>query len=230
MKIGVLGTGSVGRAIAGKLAANGHGVMMGTRDPTALLARTEPDAMGHPPFAAWHRENVHVQLGTFAEAAAHGELLVNATNGRGSLPALETAAAASAENLDGKVLVDISNPLDFSHGFPPSLFVANTDSLAEQIQRAYPALKVVKALNTVTARLMVNPALIPGDHDVFIAGNDADAKATVAALLRDEFGWPAVTDLGDLSAARALEMYLPLWLRLMGTLGTPLVNVKVVKG
>lgn len=227
MKIGVFGTGMVGQAIAGKLADNGHDVMVGTRDAAALLARNEPDAMGNPPFSAWHSRYARVQVGAFADAAAHGELLFNATNGSGSLPALEAAGAA---NLGGKVLVDISNPLDFSHGFPPSLFVCNTDSLAEQIQRAHPALRVVKALNTVTARLMVNPALIAGAHDVFVAGNDAEAKATVTALLRDEFGWQSVLDLGDLSAARALEMYLPFWLRLMGTLGTPVINVKVQKG
>lgn len=226
MNIGIFGTGIVGRTLAGALAARGHAVLMGTRDPAATRARTERDGYGNPPVGEWLGQTPGVSLGTFADAATHGDLLINATNGDGTLAAL---AAAGDAALDGKVLIDVSNPLDFSRGFPPSLSVCNTDSLAEQIQRAHPALRVVKSLNTVTAALMVNPALVPGDHVIFVAGNDPAARDEVAAFLRDEFGWRNVTDLGDLTAARSLEMWLPLWLRLMGALGTPVFNMTLVK-
>jgi predicted dinucleotide-binding enzyme len=227
MNIGVLGTGVVGRALSGKLAALGHGVMVGTRDVARTLATTEPGRYGNPPFSEWQEGHPAVKLGTFAEAAAFGELLVNATNGAASLPDLEAAGAA---NLRGKTLIDISNPLDFSRGMPPSLFVCNTDSLAEQIQRAFPELKVVKTLNTVNALVMVDPRQVAGgDHDMLMCGNDPGAKAQVADLLKNEFGWKSVIDLGDLSAARGMEMYLPLWIQLMGTLNTPLFNLKFVK-
>jgi predicted dinucleotide-binding enzyme len=227
MNIGVLGTGVVGRALSGKLAALGHDVMVGTRDVARTLATTEPGRYGNPPFSEWQEGHPAVKLGTFAEAAAFGELLVNATNGAASLPDLEAAGAA---NLRGKTLIDISNPLDFSRGMPPSLFVCNTDSLAEQIQRAFPELKVVKTLNTVNALVMVDPRQVAGgDHDMLMCGNDPGAKAQVADLLKNEFGWKSVIDLGDLSAARGMEMYLPLWIQLMGTLNTPLFNLKFVK-
>jgi hypothetical protein len=226
MDVAVLGTGMVGRAIAGKLAELGHGVTVGTRDVDALLARTEVDAMGTGPFSGWRAEHPDVGLGTFAEAAAAGEMVVNATNGAGALEAL---AAAGTANLDGKVLMDISVPLDFSAGMPPSLFVSNTDSLGEQIQRAFPGAWVVKTLNTVNAFVMVEPSLVAaGEHTVFVSGNDNGAKATVGDLLRS-FGWKHVLDLGDISTARGTEMYLPLWLRLWGALGTPNFNVAVVQ-
>ncbi len=152
--------------------------------------------------------------------------MFNATNGMGSLEALKLAGES---NLNGKILVDISNPLDFSKGMPPSLSVCNTDSLGEQIQRAFPAVKVVKTLNTVTASLMVNPRqLADGDHHVFVSGNDAGAKAQVTDLLKTWFGWKHVIDLGDITTARGTEMYLPLWLRLWGALGTGMLNIKVV--
>lgn len=140
MRIGVLGTGIVGRTVGGTVAELGHEVMMGTRGPKALSARTEPDAMGNPPFPTWHAEHEAVLVGTFAEAAAHGELVVNATSGFGLLEALK---AAREENLDGKILIDIANPLDFSAGMPPTLLLCNTDSLDEQIQRAFPGARVV---------------------------------------------------------------------------------------
>jgi 8-hydroxy-5-deazaflavin:NADPH oxidoreductase len=226
MRVGVLGTGMVGRAIAGKLAALGHEVVIGTRDVEALMARTEADAMGNEPFARWSERNPEVKTGTFADAAAHGEVVINATNGAGSLAALR---AAGDENLDGKVLIDIAMPLDFSQGMPPSLFVANTDSLGEQVQRAFPRVKVVKALNTVNALVMVDPALVAGgDHTIFLSGNDEQAKAQVRQLL-ESFGWRHVVDLGDITTARGTEMYLPLWLRLWAALGTPMFNVKVVR-
>src|SRR6476661_6170823 len=177
MNIAVLGTGMVGQAIAGRLAGLGHSVVVGTRDPEATLARTEPDGMGNPPFSAWHAQHPEVGLATFADAAAGAELVVNASNGAATL---ELLRLAGAENLAGKPLLDIANPLDFSQGFPPSLFVKDTDSLGEQVQRAFPDTKVVKTLNTLTAALMAEPALAAGgDHSVFVSGNDADAKKTV---------------------------------------------------
>jgi predicted dinucleotide-binding enzyme len=226
MKIAVLGTGMVGRAIAAKLVALDHDVVVGTRDVDATLARTEPDAMGNPPFAEWQKENAQVTLMPLAEAGAHGELIVNATSGQGSRAALEGAGAA---NLAGKVILDIANPLDFSQGMPPSLDPVNTDSLGEQVQRAFPAARVVKTLNTMNASLMVHPELVGGgDHTVFVSGDDADAKATVTSLL-ESFGHTDVIDLGDISTARGPEMMMPAWLRLMGALGNSRFNWKVVR-
>jgi predicted dinucleotide-binding enzyme len=226
MNIAVLGTGAVGRTLAGKLSELGHDVVVGTRDPEATLARAESDAMGNPPYSVWQADHPAVRLAPFAEAAVSGELVVNATGGGGSLDAL---AQAGAENLAGKVLLDVSNPLDFSQGFPPTLSVKDTDSLAEQIQRAFPEVRVVKALNTMTAAVMVDPGRVGGgDHSVFVSGNDSQAKQTVVSLLED-FGHTDVIDLGDLSTARGAEMYLPLWLRVMGAVGTPFFNIKVVR-
>jgi len=225
MRIAVLGTGGVGRAIAGALAALGHDVEIGTRDPEALAARTEADGMGNPPFSAWHADHANIPVRAFAGVGEGADLLVNATLGTGSIAALE---AVGAERLTGITILDLSNPLDFSHGFPPSLFVSNTDSLAEQIQATFPEARVVKSLNTVTAAVMVDPmALAGGAHSMFVCGNDDAAKTEVTGLLR-ELGWRHIVDLGDLSAARALEMYVPLWLRLFQATGTPMVNVSVV--
>ncbi len=226
MKIAVLGTGMVGQALAGKLAELGHDVAVGTRDVAATMARTEPDGMGNPPYAAWAAAHPLVSLATFAEAVADAGLIVNATSGGVSMAALD---AAGLEDLAGRVLLDVANPLDFSAGFPPTLFVKDTDSLGEQIQAAFPHFKVVKALNTVAAPLMVDPGqLASGDHSVFLSGNDADAKKTVAGLL-ESFGHTDIIDLGDITTARGAEMYLPIWLRLMGTLGTPIFNLKIVR-
>jgi predicted dinucleotide-binding enzyme len=226
MKIAVLGTGTVGRTIAAKLAELGHEVVIGTRDPAATLARTEPDAMGNPPFPVWQAEHPAVRLAPFAEAAAQGYLVVNATGGTGSLDALARAGEA---NLAGKVLLDVSNPLDFSRGFPPSLFVSDTDSLAEQIQRAFPGVRVVKSLNTMNAAVMVDPGSVGGgDHSTFVSGDDAEAKQIVVGLL-GSMGHTDVIDLGDLSSARAAEMLLPVWLRLMRALGTPHLQFKIVR-
>jgi predicted dinucleotide-binding enzyme len=226
MKIAVLGTGSVGRTLAGKLSELGHEVVVGTRDPQATLARTEPDAMGNPPYSTWQAEHPAVRLAPFAEAAADGELVVNATGGGGSIDALTQAGEA---NLAGKVLLDVSNPLDFSQGFPPSLFVKDTDSLAEQIQRAFPGVRVVKSLNTMNAAVMVDPGSVGGgDHSTFVSGDDAEAKQIVVELL-GSMGHTDVIDLGDLSTARAAEMLLPVWLRLMGALGTPHLQFKIVR-
>jgi predicted dinucleotide-binding enzyme len=217
MRIGVLGTGMVGQAIATKLLELGHAVTMGSRSAQGgaleeWLAQAEGEAAG----------------GTFADAAAAGELVFNCTAGEASLEALEAAGAA---NLDGKVLVDVANPLDFSGGMPPTLTVCNDDSLGERIQRAHPEARVVKALNTVNAQVMVDPARVPGGHDLFICGDEEGSKREVAGLI-ESFGWPpdSIVDLGDITAARGMEMYLPLWLRLMGALGGPDFNIHVARG
>ena len=214
MKIAVLGTGMVGRAIAGRLDELGHEVTVGTRDPQATLGRAE-----------WADRPAGVRFATFADAAAGAEVVVNATSGSASLDVL---SLAGADNLAGKVLVDIANPLDFSAGMPPTLSVKDTDSLGEQVQRAFPQARVVKTLNTLNADLMVRPDLLPEGTSVFLSGDDADAKATVAALLA-EFGHTDVIDLGDITTARGTEMLLPVWLRLMGALGTARFNFKIVR-
>ena len=226
MRFGILGTGVVGKTIAARLAGLGHEVMVGTRDPEETLSRTEPDRYGNPPFSAWQQENSEVELGTFGEAAAHGEMVVNATAGASSLEALDMAGE---ENLTGKVLIDISNPLDFSKGMPPTLSVSNTDSLGEQIQRRFAEAKVVKTLHTMNAYLMVDPAqLAGGEHTVFVCGDDAEAKAKVTELLRS-VGWTDIIDLGDISNARGTEMLLPIWVRLFGALQKPIFNFKIVR-
>lgn len=224
MKIGILGSGVVGQTIGAKLVDRGHDVVLGTRSPDKL-----DDKRG---FGSSLREWLQKtggkgRLATFANAAAHGEVLINATAGMGSLAALKLAGDGT---LNGKILIDVANALDFSKGMPPTLAVCNTDSLGEQIQRAFPQVKVVKTLNTMTASLMVDPGqLAGGDHHVFISGNDAAAKARVVELLKSWFGWRQVIDLGDITTARGTEMILPLWVRLWGALGTPMLNFKIVR-
>lgn len=226
MKIGILGTGMVAKALAGGLSALGHDVMMGTREPVATLARGAAGGSGTPAFRAWKEAHPSISLVTFAEAARHGELLINATNGDGTPPAL---TAAGADAIGDKVLIDVANPLDFSHGMPPSLSVCNTDSLGEHVQRAFPRARVVKTLNIVNANVMVAPRdLAGGDHTMFVCGNDAEARQTAGSLL-GELGWTDIIDLGDITAARAMEMYLVLWLRLMGSVGSPMFSIKVVR-
>ncbi len=215
MKIGILGTGIVGQTIGSKLIHLGNEVMLG--------ARTENNEKA----IEWKKQNgTKAAHGTFAQSASFGNILFNCTSGTASLAALNLAGK---ENLNGKILIDVANPLDFSKGMPPTLSVCNSDSLAEQIQRSYAELKVVKALNTMNCKLMVEPSALKEDHDVFMCGNDANAKAEVASILREWFGWKTVIDLGDISAARGMEMILPLWLRLMGTLKTPTFNFKIIR-
>jgi predicted dinucleotide-binding enzyme len=215
MRIGILGTGVVGKTLGTKLVQLGNDVRMGSR------------AAGGEKAKAWVKEaGGKSSEGTFADAAAHGEIVFNCTSGVASLEALKVAGA---KNLEGKTLVDVANPLDFSKGMPPTLSVCNTDSLGEQIQRAFPTAKVVKTLNTVTAAVMVDPSIIPGVHTMFVSGNDAGAKAEITNILKTGFGWKEVMDLGDISCARAQEMLLPLWLRLYMKLQTPNVNVHVAR-
>jgi 8-hydroxy-5-deazaflavin:NADPH oxidoreductase len=226
VRFGILGTGVVGKTIAVRLDGLGHDVIVGTRNPEETLSRTDPDRYGNPPFSAWQEEHPEVRLGTFAEAAAHGDMVLNATAGAVSLEALEQA---SEDNLNGKILIDIANPLDFSKGMPPTLLVSNTDSLGEQIQRRFPEAKVVKTLHTMNAYVMVDPAqLAATDHTVFVSGDDTEAKARVSELLRS-FGWSDIIDLGDITTARGTEMVLPIWVRLFGVLQKPIYNFKIVR-
>jgi predicted dinucleotide-binding enzyme len=213
MRIAVIGTGMVGRTLGEGLAKAGHDIVVGTRDPARTRARDEWGATS-------------LSLASYGQIGVGADLFINATSGDASLEALQ---AVGDEALAGKVLIDVANALDRSSGFPPTLFVCNTDSLAEQLQRAFPRTKVVKAFNTMTAAVMVNPGAVGGgDTTVFVAGNDADARATVAAVATD-LGWTDVMDLGDLTAARGLEMWVSLWLRLLMALGGPMFNIKVVR-
>ena len=217
MNIGVLGTGMVGQAIGTKLVQLGHTVKMGSR------------VAAHEKAVAWAKGNgSSASYGIFSQAAAFGEMLFNCTHGVASLDVLRLAGE---ENLNGKVLIDVSNPLDFSKGMPPTLSVSNDDSLGEQIQKAFPKVNVVKALNTVNAMVMVNPDQVNGgDHTLFLCGNDAVAKSKAAAMLRS-FGWKeeAMIDLGDITNARGTEMILPLWVRLYGVFQSPMFQFKIVR-
>jgi 8-hydroxy-5-deazaflavin:NADPH oxidoreductase len=224
MKIGIIGSGVVGQTIGAKLVERGEDVVLGTRSPQNVS-----DKRGHgKSLEEWLKATGNkARVGTFADAAAHGEIVINATSGTGSLEAL---GLAGEQNLKGKILIDISNALAFSKGMPPTLTVCNTDSVAEQIQRAFPEAKVVKTLNTTNVQVMVDPAKVAGgDHDLFVSGNDAAAKARVTELLRQWFGWRNVIDLGDITSARGAEMLLPIWLRIWGALGTPMFNFRIAR-
>lgn len=214
MDIGIFGTGIVGQTIGTRLIGLGHNVKMGARLPGNGSARAWAKIAGR-----------QASYGTFTEVAAFGEILFNCTAGRGSLSALEFAHTS---DLNNKILIDVANPLDYTHGFPPILTVSNTDSLGEQIQRAHPLLKVVKALNTMNVDVMMDPDRVHGLHDVFICGNDELAKATVSKLL-SEIGWESVIDLGGIINARGMEMVVPLWISLQHKLGTNIFNFKIVK-
>jgi predicted dinucleotide-binding enzyme len=208
MKLAVLGTGMVGTTLGAAFAAAGHEVTLGTRDPEATAARGE----------------ITLPLATFADAASGADVVVLAVGG-----GVAESVLAAAGDLTGQVILDVTNPLDFSHGFPPSLIVKDTDSLAEVLQRAHPEARVVKSLNTVNAGLMVNPAALDdGDTTMFLAGDDAAARDVVRGLLQD-LGWSDIVEFEALEAARGLEMWLPLWVRLMQNFGTPQFNLKLVR-
>ena len=229
MKISILGTGIVGQTFASKLNSLGHEVMLGTRNVSEKLSSTAKDGYGNPPFREWYAAINNVKLGTFEEAASFGEIILNVTQGGNSINALKLAGS---KNLDGKILVDVANPLDFSKGMPPCLLpgLNNTNSLGEEIQKSFPQVKVVKTLNTMWCGIMVNPNLIgEGDHTNFICGNDDEAKTKVKSLL-NEFGWKNenILDLGDISSSRGTEAILPVWLRIWGATLNGAFNLKVV--
>jgi len=204
----------VGDSIATKLVQLGHHVMMGSR------------AANNEKAAAWVRKaGANASQGTFADAARFGEIVFNCLSGAGTLEGLKAAGEA---NLSGKIIIDISNPLDFSRGMPPANFTAAFDSLGEQVQRAFPKAKVVKSLNTINATIMVTPSMVPGTS-VFVCGNDAAAKQRVTEILRDWFGWEQILDLGGIESARGTEAYVPFWVMIMSSLGTPMFNIAIVK-
>ena len=216
MKIAVLGTGMVGNAIGSRLVELGHTVMMGSRTATNEKA------------VDWVKNTgAEASAGTFADAAAFGEILFNCTKG---LATLDILRSIGTESLNGKVLVDIANTLDFSNGMPPTLTIVNDDSLGEAIQREFPELRVVKSLNTMNATLMVKPRLLAGHHNVFVSGNDEKAKETVKSILHS-FGWQEneIVDLGDITTARGTEQLLPIWVRLYGKLQTPMFNFSILQ-
>jgi predicted dinucleotide-binding enzyme len=228
MDIGIIGSGRVAQTLAAKLLELGHRVTVSSRD---TAREKDLGAWGTVPsadaFTAAQRElGRDAAAGGFADAAAAGEVVINATAGEHSLEAL---AAAGADRLAGKILVDVANPLDFSRGMPPTLLYCNTESLGERIQAAFPEARVVKSLNTTNAQVMVDPRQLGEPSAVFVAGNDPEARDWVRTeLLEGWFGWEQVIDLGDIQAARGLEMWMPLWLRLMGALGTATFNLRIV--
>jgi 8-hydroxy-5-deazaflavin:NADPH oxidoreductase len=218
MKIGILGTGMVGNTLGTALIAKGHEVKMGSRDAVNEKA------------IEWTKANGKNALqGTFEDAAVFGDIIFNCTKGEHSLEAL---AAAGEQNLAGKILVDVANPLDFSKGMPPTLSLVNDTSLGETIQTAFPQTKVVKTLNTLNCTLMVDAnKLANGDHNLFICGNDEGAKQKVKELLNENFNWKVenIIDLGDITNSRGSEQLLPIWIRLWGALGTADFNFKIVR-
>ena len=222
MKIGILGGGSVGQTIGSRLIALGHQVQIGVRNPSdAELAKPRNQGV---PLAEWVAKTGG-GVASFADAAGFGEMVFNVTSGDGAV----AAVTAAKGGIGGKILVDVSNPLDFSRGFPPTILPAYAAgvSLGEAVQAAVPEARVVKAFNTIAATMIVDPGQVVGAHDLLIAGNDAGAKAEVVALARS-FGWQNFVDLGDISGAGATEHYLPLILRLFSTLKTAAINIRVV--
>lgn len=215
MKLAVLGTGMVGNAIASKLISLGHEVMMGSRTKDNAKALEFVNKSGSL-----------ASTGTFAEAASFGEIIFNCTKGEVTLEVLKMAGSA----LDGKILIDIANPLDFSKGMPPTLSIVNDNSLGEEIQKNHPKAKVVKTLNTMNCNLMVNPSLVNGDHSVFVSGNDEESKEIVRTILKS-FGWKEnnIIDLGDITTSRGSEQLLPIWIRLWGRFGNPNFNFHIAK-
>ena len=225
MRIAVLGTGMVGQRLAAGFARTGHEVVIGTRDPDATIARRANDAMGAPGFGVWYEQHGDIPVVRSRDAVDGADVVVNATNGVNSIDALELVGA---DLLDDKVVLDVANALDFTTA-PPSLATVDGPSLAETIQARFPSARVVKSLNTMTANVMVEPDLVgDGRHTVFVCGDDDEAKATVETLLA-QLGWVDVIDLGDLSAAASVEALLPIWLRLMGALGTPMLQFQIVR-
>lgn len=208
MEIGILGTGGVGRTLAVKLTSDGHEVIMGTRSVEETLARSKPDVMGNPPFKEWHSQNQKIRLGTFTEASKMGEVIILATFGDVTKNAIDLAGK---ENFSNKVVIDTTNPLDFSKGVPPGFTATLGNSLSEQIQKHIPNAKVVKAFNTIGAHIMVNAKREEGIPDLFIAGNDDGAKKKFGELIKN-WGWGSVVDMGDISQSYWLETNAMLWI------------------
>jgi predicted dinucleotide-binding enzyme len=223
MKIGIIGSGIVAQTLGGKLVDQGNEVVLGTRDPKKLDEKKNLAGSLSEWLAVVKNK---ARVATFQEAAVHGQLLINATAGEVSINALRLAGA---DKVGAKVLIDVSNHLDFSKGMPPRTLASQDHCLAEEIQTAFPNLKVVKTFNTVSAPVMVDPKAVKGgDHTLFISGNDKGAKGQVSELLRS-FGWTDILDLGDVSSARGPEMYMAIWIRLWGATQTPMFNIKVVR-
>lgn len=230
MKVAILGTGNVGQTFAEKFISLGHQVMMGTRDVADTKARKATDNYGSLPFGEWHSKNPQVQLNTFAETVAFGEIIVNVLQGGITI---STINSCNSVDFDGKIIIDIANPLDFSKGFPPSLIegLQNTNSLGEEIQKILPNAKVVKTLNTMYSGIMVNPAMVNnGNHTNYISGNDVVAKEKVKDILKT-FGWNEanILDLGDITNARGTEAVLLIWTRIYGATQTGAFNFNIVK-
>ncbi|MFX1479893.1 MAG: NADPH-dependent F420 reductase [Promethearchaeota archaeon] len=224
MKIGIIGSSNVAQTIGEKFLSLEHEVMISSRD-------VSKDKGELPSAEDWVKKQIKkgftASAGSFSEAAKFGELLFNCTEGKYSMLALETAGK---ENMKGKILIDLANPLDFSQGFPPTLSVVNDYSLGEQIQESFPETKVVKTLNTVTVALMINPDMLNASHTLFICGNDEEAKKWVKEeLLTKWFGWKDIIDLGDIKGSRGMEMYLMLWIRIYDILDTANFNLRIIK-
>ncbi len=219
MNIGVLGTGQVGESIATALTLKGHNVRMGSRTADNEKA------------VAWMKNaNDHASIGNFADAASFGDLFFICLNGTGALDAIRTL---DMEDTKGKIVIDVTNPLDFTHGMPPRLLegLSNSNSLGEEIQRALPDAHVVKTLNTINYKLMVDATKVnKGEHHLFFCGNNADAKNKVKHFLVDNFYWKAdhLIDLGGIESSRAVEAIVPFWVLVHQAMGTPLFNFKVV--
>ncbi|MDO8366192.1 MAG: NAD(P)-binding domain-containing protein [Saprospiraceae bacterium] len=226
MNIAIFGTGSVGQALANRLAELSHQVVIGTRNVENALAKTAPDGMGTPPVGVFLKSHPSISLRTFADAAKDASVIVLATLGLGAKDALSAAGS-----LDGKIILDLTNPLDFSTGGLPTLFASNDTSLGEQLQAAFPKAHFVKSLNTMYNGLMVNPRALGEDSTVFVSGNDAAAKATVTGILK-EFGWKdsEILDLGDITTARGTESLLLVWLRVYSATKNGFFNFKVATG
>jgi 8-hydroxy-5-deazaflavin:NADPH oxidoreductase len=224
MQIAVLGTGMVGQAHAAKLSELGHEVFIGTRDVQKSLAKAKPGQITEP-FGEWVKQHPKVKVVEFLEAVKHGDLVIEALSGNAVVETLKSIE----KKLIGKTLIDISNPLVFSNG-ELTLTVCNDDSLGEQVQRALPDVKVVKAFNTVNASVQVNPeSVASGDHHLFIAGDHMESKYFVNEIAKEWYGWKNVIDLGDIKSSRGMEMIMPLWMNLFRVMGSPKFNFKVTQ-
>lgn len=207
MKIGILGTGIVGKTLASKLFELKHEIMIGTRNVSDTLAKTDKDMMGGPSFKDWHASNSQIKIGTFTETSKFGEIIILATHGLATIKAIDDAGT---EYFNNKIVIDTTNPLDFSQGMPPKFAAVLGNSLGEQIQKHIPRSKVVKAFNTVNAFVMINPKREEGNPDFFIAGNDDGAKNFVTEIAK-ELGWKRIIDIGDISSAYWLEAMTMFW-------------------